>query len=219
MTLAGSETPTGFDLAGSTAAVRTLVTAAGGSVVSDLSDQIGVVVVEAADPDFMGVVQQSPLVESVGNDFAVKVHASDAPEPSADPLEGMQWDMQQIRTEQAHSKQAGIPAVDVGVLDSGIDGRHVDFTKGGVSNVDCARGRDSLASLPPGVAVGTPDPCIDNQFHGTHVAGTIGARANGLGIVGVAPNVTLVPVKVCDSSGYCYASPVVDGITYAGDQQ
>jgi subtilisin family serine protease len=85
--------------------------------------------------------------------------------------------------------------------------------------VDCARGRDSLAALPPGVAVGTPDPCTDNQFHGTHVAGTIGARANGVGIVGVAPNVTLVPVKVCDTSGYCYASAVVDGITYAGDQQ
>jgi lantibiotic leader peptide-processing serine protease len=67
--------------------------------------------------------------------------------------------------------------------------------------------------------VGTPDPCTDNQFHGTHVAGTIGARANGIGIVGVAPNVTLVPVKVCDTSGYCYASAVVDGITYAGDQQ
>nr|MDQ3344427.1 S8 family serine peptidase [Actinomycetota bacterium] len=94
-----------------------------------------------------------------------------------------------------------------------------DFTKAGVSNVDCARGRNSLAVLPPGVAVGTSDPCTDNQFHGTHVAGTIGARANGIGIVGVAPNVTLVPVKVCDTTGYCYASPVVDGITYAGDEQ
>jgi subtilisin family serine protease len=127
--------------------------------------------------------------------------------------------MQQIRTDEAHAIQGGVPAVDVGVLDSGVDGNHVDFKKGLVSNVDCARGRDSLAALPPGVGVGTPDPCVDNQFHGTHVAGTIGARANGLGIVGVAPNVTLVPVKVCDASGYCYASAVVDGITYAGDRQ
>jgi subtilisin family serine protease len=127
--------------------------------------------------------------------------------------------MQQIRTEQAHAKQAGRPEVQVGVLDSGIDGRHVDFNKGGVSNVDCAKAHDSLAALPPGVAVGTSDACGDNQFHGTHVAGTIAARANGLGVTGVAPNVTLVPVKVCDTSGYCYASAVVDGITYAGDQQ
>jgi subtilisin family serine protease len=49
------------------------------------------------------------------------------------------------------------------------------------------------------------------------VAGTVAAQANGIGVVGVAPNVTLVPVKVCDATGYCYASGVVDGITYAGD--
>ena len=208
-----------FVTTGALSAVRTLITSAGGTLVTDMSRQIGVVVAESAMPGFADTLAKSPLVSSVGNDFGVKMYAGDAPEPSNDPLEGLQWDMQQIRTEEAHATQAGIPAVDVGVLDSGIDGRHPDFLKGGQSNVDCTRGRDSLASLPPGVSVGTPDVCSDNQFHGTHVAGTIGARANGIGIVGVAPNVTLVPVKVCDSSGYCYASPVVDGITYAGDQQ
>jgi subtilisin family serine protease len=51
------------------------------------------------------------------------------------------------------------------------------------------------------------------------VAGTVAAQANGLGIVGVAPNVTLVPIKVCDTEGYCYARSVVEGITHAGDEQ
>ncbi|HEX4978418.1 MAG TPA: S8 family serine peptidase, partial [Nocardioides sp.] len=218
VTLTGTQGADGFALDGTLTAVRTLVATAGGTVVSDLSRQIGVLVVESRVASFASTLQASPLVDSVGQDFGVKMYA-DAPEPSADALEAAQWDMQQIRTEEAHAVQAGIPAVDVGVLDSGIDGRHPDFQKGGAFNVDCARGRNSLAALPPGVAVGTPDPCTDNQFHGTHVAGTIGARANGIGIVGVAPNVTLVPVKVCDASGMCYASPVVDGITYAGDQQ
>ena len=109
-------------------------------------------------------------------------------------------------------------SVDVGILDSGIDGRHPDFlVDGRGSNVDCARGRNSVSFLPSGPGVGNPDPCTDNQFHGTHVAGTVAAQANGIGVVGVAPNVTLVPVKVCDASGYCYASAVVDGLTYAGD--
>ena len=220
VTLAGATAPDGTFLAsGSTAAVSALIASAGGTVVNDLSRQIGVLTVQSASPLFAKVLGASPLVDSVGNDFAVRMYDNPAPDPSADPLEPLQWDMQQIRTEQAHGIQAGVPAVDVGVLDSGIDGRHPDFLKAGVSNVDCARGRNSLTALPPGVAVGTPDPCTDNQFHGTHVAGTIGARANGIGIVGVAPNVTLVPVKVCDSTGYCYASPVVDGITYAGDQK
>ena len=103
----------------------------------------------------------------------------------------------------------------VGILDSGIDGLHTDFMDtDGFSNVDCALGRDFVLLVGPGL--GNPNPCIDNQFHGTHVAGIVAARANELGVVGVAPNVTLIPVKVCDTAGYCYASSAVAGITYAG---
>ena len=218
--LAGTEGAEGFALAGTQQAVEAAVIASGGTIANDLSKQIGVIVAESASATFAGVLSSSALVESVGADFNWQgIPAGAAPEPVDDPLEAAQWDMQQIRTDEAHAIQGGIPAVDVGVLDSGIDGNHLDFKKGLSSNVDCVRGRNSVAFLPNGPGVGTSDPCVDNQFHGTHVAGTIGARANGIGIVGVAPNVTLVPVKVCDASGYCYASAVVDGITYAGDQK
>jgi hypothetical protein len=201
-----------------------IVKAAGGTVSNDLSKQIGVMVVESANAQFYALMKSYALVEEVGQDYSWQgipsgTPTNPAPEPVDEPTEVIQWDMAMIRSDQAHDIQAGQSAVQVGVLDSGIDGHHVDFTKSGVSNVDCSKGHDSLAVLPPGVAVGNPDPCIDNQFHGTHVAGTIAARANGVGVVGVAPNVTLVPVKVCDTSGYCYASAVVDGITYAGDQK
>jgi subtilisin family serine protease len=123
-----------------------------------------------------------------------------------------------IHAPEAHmATQGGWSKVDVGILDSGIDGNHVDFKdSSGSSNVDCDRGRDFVASGP---GVGTPFECVDNQVHGTHVAGIVAARANGLGVVGVAPDVTLVPVKVCDAPGYCYASAVVAGVTYAGDAQ
>jgi lantibiotic leader peptide-processing serine protease len=151
--------------------------------------------------------------------------------PGQDTLQPLQWDMQQICadkggtpgrpcTQGSHDVQPGIRAVEVGILDSGIDGHHPDFLLGPAgSNVDCPRGHNSLAVLPPGVAVGNPDPCTDNQFHGTHVAGTVAAQKNGIGVVGVAPGVLLIPVKVCDSTGYCYASAVTDGITYAGDKK
>jgi len=230
--LAGTHEQGTFASTGSASAVESLVRAAGGRVATDLRSQIGVVVVESANPTLAATLAASPLVEEVGADWRWKglpdasqatpmqsPTGNNAPEPQDDPGEPAQWDMQQIRTDEAHAIQGGIPAVDVGILDSGIDGNHVDFKKNGVSNVDCARGHNSVTFVPDGPGVGTPDVCSDNQFHGTHVAGTVGARANGLGIVGVAPNVTLVPVKVCDSTGYCYASAVVDGITYAGDQQ
>ena len=73
--------------------------------------------------------------------------------------------------------QAGARSVDVGILDSGVDGHHPDFIVDGAgSNVDCGRGRNSVFFVPMGPGVGTPDPCIDNQFHGTHVAGTVARR-------------------------------------------
>jgi lantibiotic leader peptide-processing serine protease len=215
-----------FDTGVSGTVARQLITAAGGAVASDLTNQIGVVVATSAAPGFDATLRASGLVVDAAENLrfqglpGTQSHPGGVPgggaDPSADLLEGQQWDMQQIRTEEAHAIQAGSPAVDVGILDSGIDGRHVDFRdEDGTSNVDCERGRDFVLLVGPGV--GNPDPCTDNQFHGTHVAGTVAARANELGMVGVAPNVTLVPVKVCDAEGYCYASSVVEGITYAGD--
>ena len=192
--------------------------AAGGTVANDLSKQIGVLVRRVELATFASALSSSALVETVGQDKKFKGLPDGGPEQTADPLEALQWDMQQIRAPQAHDFQAGSRSVDVGILDSGIDGHHpTSSSTDGGSNVDCARGRNSVSFLPSGPGVGTPDPCVDNQFHGTHVAGTVAAQANGIGVVGVAPNVTLVPVKVCDASGYCYVSAVVDGLTYAGD--
>jgi subtilisin family serine protease len=214
-----------------------IVRAAGGTVVSDLSRQIGVMVVDSAASNFYALISSYALVEAVGQDrafFGTPSHAEMAqaprrepagggPSSSEDALESEQWDMQMIRTAEAQAIEAGGRSVDVGVLDTGIDALHLDFDDdgipGGSTNVDCARGRDFTsdnAPADPSLAAPT-GPCVDNNFHGTHVAGTIAAQANGVGIVGIAPGVTLVPVKVCDADGHCYASDVVDGLTYAAD--
>jgi subtilisin family serine protease len=207
-----------------------IVEAAGGTVISDLFAQVGVLVVESPNALFANVMRTYAVVDEVGQDFAVKSvpgrdegRGGGGPEQSEDLTENQQWGMRMIQASEAHAIQAGWRAVDVGILDTGIDGLHLDFDDdgipGGATNVDCYRGRNSIRFLPNGPGVGTLDPCIDNAFHGTHVAGIVAAQANGVGVVGVAPNVTLVPVKVCDASGYCYAHAVVDGITYAGDQK
>lgn len=214
-------------------AALALVATAGGTVTLDLTRQIGVAVATSANALFADALRSSTLVEEVGEDFAWKQYptlqealnsgaltvvddqSASGSEPSTDPLEPLQWSMRLIRTREAHALQTGSSAVSVGILDTGIDGRHLDFLlPDGRSNVDCARGRDFI---PAGPGVGTPDPCIDNNFHGTHVAGIVAARRNGHGVVGVAPDVTLVPVKVCDAAGFCYAAATAAGITYAGD--
>src|SRR3712207_9184730 len=58
----------------------------------------------------------------------------------------------------------------------------------------------------------------DDQGHGTHVAGTIAAlRGNGRGVVGVAPDVQLIAVKVLASDGFSRGNSVAFGITWAAN--
>lgn len=209
-----------------------IVSLAGGVITSDMTRQAGVMAVESRNTAFAQTMRQYALVQEVGKDFGWKQFPSyqqalnngqliladgtpgDPPPPGTDLLEDQQWSMKQIRAPQAHALQMGKKQVQVGVIDSGIDGNHQDFVLNGQSNVDCAHGADFTFDGP---GVGNPLSCVDNNFHGTHVAGIIGARKNGIGVVGVAPNVTLIPIKVCDATGSCYVSDAVQGITYAGD--
>ena len=55
----------------------------------------------------------------------------------------------------------------------------------------------------------------DGNGHGTHVAGTIAAAANGRGVVGVAPQARIMTVKVLDARGAGNTGAVAEGITYA----
>ncbi|GAA4028160.1 hypothetical protein GCM10022409_10270 [Hymenobacter glaciei] len=85
------------------------------------------------------------------------------------------------------------------VIDTGIDLDHPDLL------VDQPRSR----SFVPGF--GSAD---DDNGHGSHVAGTIGARNNTIGVVGVAAGCTLVAVKVLNAQGSGSISQVIQGVDY-----
>lgn len=55
----------------------------------------------------------------------------------------------------------------------------------------------------------------DDNGHGTHIAGIIGAKNNTLGVVGVAPNASLYAVKVMDNTGSGYISSIIAGLDWA----
>ena len=84
------------------------------------------------------------------------------------------------------------------VIDSGIDLDHPDL------NIDASRGFTSISS-------GGMD---DANGHGTHVAGTIGALNNNIGALGVAPNTTVIPVRVLDRRGSGSISGVIAGVDH-----
>ena len=87
------------------------------------------------------------------------------------------------------------------VIDTGIDATHPDL------NVDTARSRSFLG--------GTTLPWDENG-HGTHVAGTIAAKANDIGVIGVAPNAKVVAVRVLNRRGSGTNSGVIAGVDYVG---
>ncbi|MEU4386479.1 S8 family serine peptidase [Promicromonospora sp. NPDC023805] len=127
-----------------------------------------------------------------------------------DPGEATQWDMEMIKADQALEINPGSSDVVVGVLDSGIDASHPDLA----SQVDTGRSVNCTDGGRPDMSATGWLPTTSD--HGTHVAGTIAAAQNGVGIVGVAPGVKMASVKVVNDDGYIYPEYAICGFVWAG---
>lgn len=88
------------------------------------------------------------------------------------------------------------------IIDSGIDASHEDL------NVDVSRGFNAFTKGRDS------DLSADGNGHGTHVAGTVAAIDNGVGVIGVAAGATVIPVKVLDSRGSGSYSGVIAGVDF-----
>ena len=133
------------------------------------------------------------------------------PAPTGEPFAGMQWNMTQIHASEARAITAGSKAVIVGVLDSGIDDSLPDL-KG---QVDATRSVTCIGGAP------NTDPAVwrdDVIGHGSHVAGIIAAKQNGIGVVGVAPGVTLAAIKLSED-GFLYPEAFICGVYWAATHQ
>ncbi|MBD3675454.1 MAG: S8 family peptidase [Planctomycetaceae bacterium] len=115
------------------------------------------------------------------------------------------WGVTRIGSGYSHQTQeiTGF-GVKVAVLDSGIDIDHPDLAANYKGGIDFVNGD------------GIPD---DDNGHGTHCAGTIGAIAGNGGVVGVAPGVELYAVKVLDANGSGSFSDIIAGLQWCVDNQ
>jgi subtilisin family serine protease len=136
-----------------------------------------------------------------------------------EPLADRQWDMRMIDASPSGSYRVnqGRPGVLVGIIDSGIDGNHPDLR----ANFNRRLSRNFATDIPlidgPCEVPSCVDPTdVDDNGHGTHVAGLVAAGLNGLGTAGVAPKVTLVSIRGGQDSGFVFLQPVVDALVYAG---
>jgi subtilisin family serine protease len=130
-----------------------------------------------------------------------------APVTGSDPLSGLQWDMAQIQAPAAHAITGGSRSILVGDIDTGLDFTHPDLAP----NVDFA---DSVSCVG-GVPNASPAAWNDDNGHGTHTAGTIAAAANGIGIIGVAPNVRIAGIKAGNAAGFFFPEAVVCSFMWA----
>jgi subtilisin family serine protease len=143
--------------------------------------------------------------------------------PNGEPLGVCQWDMAVINADDETRAQATGKGVTVGVIDSGVDFNHADVAPNLDVDKSCSFIFDDTPTAHPAeVANGdcsNKGAVQDRNSHGTHVASTIAAPVNGIGIAGVAPEATIVGLKACTQVGYCFADSVAAALRYAGDIQ
>ncbi|MDH5801288.1 MAG: S8 family serine peptidase [Gammaproteobacteria bacterium] len=138
-----------------------------------------------------------------------------------EPLGTCQWDMSLIKAGESSYSQATGKGVRVGVIDTGVDINHPDIR----ANLDLEQSCSFIynhtpTAHPNEIANGdcrNKAAVQDLAGHGTHVASTIAAPLNDIGIAGVAPEATIVALKVCTFAGYCFADSVAAALRYAGD--
>ena len=198
------------------------ISAAGGTLVASYG-QIGVAIARSDSSAFATKVQKSNVVAgAVGTSaYATQLDGSVAdtesspfsdllgiPAPGDDTLSGLQWDMNQIQAPAARAINGGSPSVLVGDIDTGLDYTHPDLA----ANVDDA----ASANCVSGAAVPGKVAAMDDNGHGTHTAGTIAAARNGIGIVGVAPNVRIAGIKAGNADGFFFPEAVICAFVWAG---
>lgn len=175
-----------------------------GKSVADLKKELGASA-EYVEQDV--VMTMADPVDTLGG--SNDTHTKDAASPFNDPESVNQWGI--AKTQQAEAIAAvkgGSAETVLAIVDTGVDLDHPDLKDKIVKGYN-ATGVSGLFGL------GSPK---DDNGHGTHCAGISAAIANnGIGIVGMAPNVKIMPVRVLAGPGSGSLMSVAKGIVWAAD--
>ncbi len=220
---------------------------ADGAKVVSVNDTVGMVIVSSTSSDFAGQARsmkgvfgaaaegivgrtpekakdkagiERPRVEGkgAGAEGVVTGPKGKSKNRAADPLDSKLWGMDMINAGEAHKIQSGDKRVTVGIMDTGVDASHPDIAP----NFNHQLSRNFVTDIPeidgPCEVESCVDPAgVDEGGHGTHVAGTVAAAKNGIGVSGVAPDVSIVNVRAGQDAGYFFVGPTVNALTYSAD--
>ncbi|MBP1153439.1 MULTISPECIES: S8 family peptidase [unclassified Paenibacillus] len=153
-----------------------------------------------------GKINSVPFIHSIEEDNRAKVHGFGNMAWALSSSEGnrlvektvIPWGIRHIRAPQTWTKSQG-DRVRIGIIDTGADFSHPDLRH----------------SLSRGVNIFNRHMLpMDDNGHGTHIAGTIAAFSRQKGMVGVAPGALIHPVKAFDHQGGAFVSDIVSGIDW-----
>jgi subtilisin family serine protease len=171
----------------------------------------GLVMARSDAADFAARLQASGAFAEVAEDMVVQwtpdVTTYDVEQAAIDPgndtFYPIQWAPDAIGAPDAWAAGCTGEGVRVAVIDGGIYDAHVDLA----GAIDVARSRSFVPGQPFNNDTGT-------FWHGTHVAGIVGARDNSLGVVGIAPKATIIGAKVLHSGSGSFGA-VIAAILYS----
>ena len=200
--------------------------AAAGGTMTGLVPEIGVAFAKADAPGFQNRAAASIAgLEAVAPDLLLEWNgpvevgdeAANIGGPAADePFSFLQWPLEAINVEGAWNQGVTGAGVRVAIIDGGIRSDHIDLS----SQLDFEASRSFVPpSATPNFEWNDENP-LNTFWHGTHVAGIVGAADNARGTIGVAPGATLIGVKALhdfngNSSGSGAFSWIINAVYYA----
>ena len=121
------------------------------------------------------------------------------------------WGMNKINATNAWDSSTGSSTVVIGTIDTGVDYNHPDLAANIWTGADGSHGYNAITQ--------TYNP-LDDNGHGTHVAGTVGAAGNnGLGVVGINWQVKIMACKFLDATGSGSITGAIDCLNYIKNQK
>ena len=181
--------------------------------------------IEYIEPNYIYSINDFEIASDIIYDKDLTLVPTTSTTVPDDPLYSQQTNITQTNIDDVWNEYTtGDGSQIVAILDTGVDYTHPDleaniwvneaelngvegFDDDGNGYVDDIRGWDfiNLDNAP-----------LDDNMHGTHVAGIVGAvGGNGIGVAGAAWNVKLMPIKVFQSNGVGNSSTIAEGVNYA----
>jgi subtilisin family serine protease len=181
--------------------------------------------IEYIEPNYIFSINDFEIASDIIYDKDLSPVSTTSTTVPDDPLYSQQTNITQTNIDDVWNEYTtGDGSQIVAILDTGVDYTHPDleaniwineaelngvegYDDDGNGYVDDIRGWDFINN---------DNAPLDDNMHGTHVAGIVGAvGGNGIGVAGAAWNVKLMPIKVFQSNGVGNSSTIAEGVNYA----